>query len=58
MIGETPKKVEAYVSSRGLNITSVLQHVRDNKEDAPKELRAAIKGDKSSDDLFIFLHKA
>tara|TARA_R110000796_G_scaffold108380_2_gene219373 strand:- start:450 stop:1895 length:1446 start_codon:yes stop_codon:yes gene_type:complete len=58
LIGETPKKVEAYVSSRGLNITSVLQHVRDNKEDAPKELRAAIKGDKSSDDLFIFLHKA
>jgi hypothetical protein len=58
LIGETPKKVEAYVSSRGLNITSVLQHIRDNKEDAPEELRAAINGNKSSDDLFIFLHKA
>ena len=58
LTGEHPKKVEEYVSSRALNVTSLLQHIKDDKQVIIREFRKAIKGDKDADAMFIFLHKA
>jgi hypothetical protein len=53
LTGVSIDKVEKYVSSRVLNITKLLQYIKDEKQVAIRDFEKAVKGDKKQDAYFI-----